>query len=261
VPEELRSGAPLNLQPGPLWPPKATPFDGPDRAGAAQATTGSSENDLAGATGASSGIVENDPTGALATLEVVAADPWDVAVLVEQGVADAGVAPKHVLAETRVDVFEVLDLRVGVERLVYAAPEPAPTPRGRRLLLATTHPHLTQAHFARAGVQVEMLALRSAAELAAALLAVDGAVLPLAPGETRTAAGLAVRDEVARSSARLVVNRSARVVRAVEIGVLVEGLRTAVRLRAADPPGASLHARLVWRVDSCDEESCAAGSR
>jgi ATP phosphoribosyltransferase len=182
-------------------------------------------------------------------VEILLADPWDVPVLVERGAADAGVAPKHVLAELRPDLFEVLDLQMGEERLVHVAAASArPPASGRRLRLATAHPRLTRAHFERTGVQVETLALRSAAELAAALGAADGAVALLPPGESETtvpgarpaAAGaqamvLSVQAEVLRSSARLIVNRSARAVRAAEVGLLVETLREAVRSRAAGP--------------------------
>jgi ATP phosphoribosyltransferase len=182
----------------------------------------------------------------LAGVEILLADPWDVPVLVERGAADAGVAPKHVLAELRPDLFEVLDLRLAEKRLAHVATASArPPATGRRPRLATAHPRLTRAHFECRGVQVETLALRSAAELAAALGAADGAVVLLPPGAREIAlpwarpaggaqaAGMSVQAEVLRSSARLIVNRSARAVRAAEVGLLVESLREAVRSHGA----------------------------
>jgi ATP phosphoribosyltransferase len=231
VPEKLRgrtSGAP-HMQPGLLWAAadEAAGEVAPARAGGAAHEDSPAEGAEAPAV-----VSEKERPGGLAALEVVAADPWDVAVLVERGAADAGVLPKHVAAETRPDVFEVLDLHVGLQRLAHVEAG-SPASRGRLMRVATAHPQLARAYFARAGTQIETLALRSAAELAATLRAVDGAVLALPLGKARTAAGLDVRGEVLRSSARLVVNRSSRVVRAVELGLLVDRLRAVIRSRQA----------------------------
>jgi ATP phosphoribosyltransferase regulatory subunit len=161
------------------------------------------------------------------------ADPWDVPALVACGGADAGIAPKHVLAEVAADLVEVLDLGVGEERLVYVAAGEKQPPAARRLRIATAHPRLTRRHFARTGRQVDTLELRSVAEAAALTGAADGAVLPLSPDARATAGGLAVLSEVLRSSSRLVVNRSARVVRAADLAALVERLRAETVERAS----------------------------
>jgi len=173
-----------------------------------------------------------EPSGRASSpgLQILLADPWDVPPLVVRGVADAGVAPKHVLAELQAELAEVLDLAVGEQVLVYAEAAGRPPARaGRRLRVATAHPHITRTYFARAGTQVDTFALRAAAELATVLGAVDGAMITLPRGEARTPAGLEVRAEVLRSSARLVVSRSARVVRAAEVAALVERLRATIR--------------------------------
>ena len=175
------------------------------------------------------GLVElADETGALL------ADPWDVPPLVERGVTEAGIVAKHVVAECRPDVYEVVDLRVGRERVAVATLADArSTPSRRRPRIATTHPRLCRSFFAARGVQVETLALRRAAEAAVLAGAADAAVLALSSDKARTDGGLVAGDTIMASSARLIVNRSARVVRAAELGALVDRLRLAVR--EADP--------------------------
>ena len=49
--------------------------------------------------------------------------PSDVAIYVERGAADVGVAGKDILLEYRPDIYELLDLNVGRCRMAVAAPE------------------------------------------------------------------------------------------------------------------------------------------
>ena len=49
--------------------------------------------------------------------------PSDVAIYVERGAADIGVAGKDILLEYEPDVFELLDLDIGKCRMAVAAPE------------------------------------------------------------------------------------------------------------------------------------------
>ena len=48
--------------------------------------------------------------------------PSDVAIYVERGAADIGVAGKDILLEYRPDIYELLDLKLGKCRMAVAAP-------------------------------------------------------------------------------------------------------------------------------------------
>lgn len=166
---------------------------------------------------------QGDPVTLGDGLCALVADPWDVPVLVERGVVDCGVVAAHILAEVEVDVVRILDLGIAGSRLaLVTSDEGAELPRGRRPRVATTHPRAARRYFARRGTQVEILSLRRAADVTVALDHADAAVVTVAAGEQRTVRGLVVREDVLASTARLIVNRSARIVRAVEVRAVVE---------------------------------------
>ena len=48
--------------------------------------------------------------------------PSDVTIYVERGAADLGIAGKDILLENRPDLYELLDLHIGVCRMAVAAP-------------------------------------------------------------------------------------------------------------------------------------------
>ena len=63
--------------------------------------------------------------------------PSDVAVYVEHGAADIGVAGKDILTEYHPDVYELLDLHVGKCRMAVAAPVGFDEEKTKTLRVAT----------------------------------------------------------------------------------------------------------------------------
>jgi ATP phosphoribosyltransferase len=155
----------------------------------------------------------------------------DVPTYVEHGVADCGVAGRDVLLEAGSDVLLPLDLGFGRCRLVVAAP------RGARfdyrqdagIRIATKYPRVAAAHFLERGVSVEVVTLHGSVELAPGLGLADGIVDVVETGRTLEENGLVVLEEVAASSARLVVNRAAYHARRAPLLSLVDRLRSALR--------------------------------
>ena len=84
--------------------------------------------------------------------------PSDVPTYVESGAADIGIVGKDVLRERDPDVYELLDLRFGDCRMVYATREGEdPTPAALEHLgvvrVATKYPVTATAHFTASGRQ------------------------------------------------------------------------------------------------------------
>ncbi len=133
----------------------------------------------------------------------------DVPTYVEHGVADCGVAGGDVLLEAGADVYEPFDLGFGRCRLVVARPRSArPDPRSSSLRVATKYPRITAAHFLERGVSVEVVRLAGSVELAPVLGLCDCIVDIVETGRTLEENGLVIVEEVAPSSARLIVNRA-----------------------------------------------------
>jgi ATP phosphoribosyltransferase len=153
--------------------------------------------------------------------------PDDVPTYVEYGAADLGVCGRDVLMERTADLYRPLDLQVGVCRMVVAgiAGHPAPTGVPR---VATKYPRIAADHFARRGVQADVVYVQGSVELAPIVGLSDLIVDLVETGVTLAQNGLEVREEVAKISSVLVANRASYKLRQEQIHPLVEALRVAV---------------------------------
>jgi len=153
--------------------------------------------------------------------------PDDVPTYVEYGAADLGVCGRDVLLERTADVYCPLDLKVGICRMVVAGivgrPPPVGVPR-----VGTKYPRIAAEHFARRGVQADVIYLQGSVELAPIVGLADVIVDLVETGETLVQNGLEVREEVARVSSVLVANRASYKLRQEQVMPLVEALRRAV---------------------------------
>jgi ATP phosphoribosyltransferase len=151
----------------------------------------------------------------------------DVPVYVEYGAADCGIAGRDVLLESGSDVYEPLDLGFGRCALMVAAPkEPAFDYRkAATVRVASKYPRVAAAFFQERGIQVEVVKLAGSVELGAVLGLSDCIVDVVETGRTLVENGLVIVEEVAPSSARLVVNRASYHSRREEIARLVDALR------------------------------------
>ncbi|MGM0370329.1 MAG: ATP phosphoribosyltransferase [Bacillota bacterium] len=135
----------------------------------------------------------------------------DVHTYVEHGVADLGVVGKDVLLEAGASVYEVLDLGLGACRLVVAIPEE----KGITSLdqfpstgrVATKYVNVAQDFFDQQGIQIEIVKLNGSIEMAPLLDLSDMIVDISSTGTTLRENNLVEIAEIAKSSARLIVNR------------------------------------------------------
>lgn len=153
----------------------------------------------------------------------------DVPTYVEYGVADCGVAGRDVLLEAGSDVLEPLDLGFGRCRLVAARLRGSGLDyhQASTIRVATKYPRVTAAHFLERGVSAEVVRLAGSVEIAPGLGLADCIVDVVETGRTLEENGLEVLEEVASSTARLVVNRASYHARRDELARLVDALRRA----------------------------------
>src|ERR671936_2946383 len=137
---------------------------------------------------------------------------------------------QDVLLETGARVIELVELGFGACRFVVAAPRDA-VDRSLdeyrhlgTLEVATKYPNVAQRHFRDRGIAVEIVKVSGSAEVAPLVGLADWIVDLVATGATLRANGLAVIDEIASSTARLVANPAAYQLRRSEIAPLVERL-------------------------------------
>lgn len=141
--------------------------------------------------------------------------PDDVPTYVEYGAVDLGIAGRDTLLEKKGDVYMPLDLRVGICRLAVAGPRGRVAPDLPRV--ATKYPRITAEHFAKKGIQAEVIPVSGSVELAPLVGLSDLIVDVVETGKTLQENDLEVMETVADVSTVLIANRAAYKLRAAEI--------------------------------------------
>ncbi len=173
----------------------------------------------------------NDRRLLFETAGIITMRPSDVPTYVEAGAADIGITGKDVLMEQfGREVYELADLGYGECTMVLAteAGEDRVADALRRLgvvRIATKYPRIAARHFQDTGRQAEIVEVKGSVELAPLTGLVEGIVDLTATGTTLRENGLVVREEIARSTARLIANPVAHKLRAPAIDTLLERLR------------------------------------
>jgi len=164
-------------------------------------------------------------------LQLVVMRGVDVPVYVRYGAAELGVVGKDTLLEQGADgVYEPLDLGIAPCRLMTAAPVGFEAGNGR-VRVATKFVNVAREFFARQGVQVELIKLYGAMELAPTMQLADMIVDIVDTGNTLRANGMEPRDEIARVTSRLIVNKAAQRSHHGALAGLVRDIRSAVDAR------------------------------
>ncbi|MBO4277645.1 MAG: ATP phosphoribosyltransferase [Clostridia bacterium] len=134
--------------------------------------------------------------------------PSDVAIYVERGAADVGVAGRDILLEYDPDVYELLDLKTGICRLAVAAKKGFRDDKRRTLKVATKFPRVAQEYYNAQGREIDIIKLNGSIELAPILGLSDVIVDIVETGTTLKENDLEVIAEVAPVSARLIANKA-----------------------------------------------------
>ncbi len=134
--------------------------------------------------------------------------PSDVAIYVERGAADIGVAGKDILLEYEPDVYELLDLDMGKCRMAVAAPEGFEDDTRRTLRVATKFSRIAANHYASKGRDIDIVHLNGSIEIAPILGLTDVIVDIVETGTTLKENHLSVVETIVPISARLIANKS-----------------------------------------------------
>ena len=136
--------------------------------------------------------------------------PSDVAIYVERGAADIGVAGKDILLEYAPDVYELLDMQLGKCRMAVAAPVDFrdDDTRRRPLKVATKFEHIARRYYASIGRDIDIIHLNGSIEIAPILGLSDVIVDIVETGTTLKENDLCVYEEILPISARLIANKA-----------------------------------------------------
>ena len=169
-------------------------------------------------------IFENEELG----LRYFWVKPSDVAIYVEHGAADIGVAGKDILLEEEPDVYELLDLNVGLCRMCVAAEKGFYDDPQRTLRVATKFSNIARSYYASMGRDIDIIHLNGSIELAPILNLSDVIVDIVETGATLEQNHLEVRETIVPISARLIANKANYEFKKSQISALVSALSAKV---------------------------------
>ena len=155
--------------------------------------------------------------------------PSDVAIYVERGAADIGVAGKDILLEYEPDIYELLDLNMGKCRMAVAAPKNFRDNTARSLKVATKFANIANNYYSSKGREIDIIHLNGSIELAPILGLSDVIVDIVETGKTLVENGLEVYEEIVPISARLIANKSSTKFKGEMIEKVTEALAGQVK--------------------------------
>lgn len=155
--------------------------------------------------------------------------PSDVAIYVERGAADIGVAGKDILLEYAPDVYELIDLNLGKCRMAVAAPNEFHDDGQKTLKVATKFTNIAADYYAKIGREIDIIKLNGSIEIAPILKLSDVIVDIVETGTTLKENNLEVKANIVPISARLISNKSSFKFKGADIEKIVESIRKQVQ--------------------------------
>ena len=154
--------------------------------------------------------------------------PSDVAIYVERGAADIGVAGKDILLEYKPDVYELLDLDIGKCRMAVAGPKGFRDSAGATLRVATKFPEIAQNYYNEKCRDIDIIKLNGSIELAPILGLSDVIVDIVETGTTLKENDLKVLTEFLPISARFIANKASYTFKKQALTTLLEKLQEVI---------------------------------
>ena len=150
--------------------------------------------------------------------------PSDVAIYVERGAADIGVAGKDILLEYEPDIYELFDLNLGKCRMAVAAKSGFRDDTRRTLRVATKFANIASNYYRSKGRDIDIIHLNGSIEIAPILGLSDVIVDIVETGTTLKENDLMVYDTIVPISARLIANKASYKFKGAEIDQILRSM-------------------------------------
>ena len=155
--------------------------------------------------------------------------PSDVAIYVERGAADIGVAGKDILLEYAPDVYELLDLKIGKCRMAVAAKKDFRDNTAETLRVATKFSNIAQKFYNEKCRDIDIIHLNGSIEIAPILGLSDVIVDIVETGKTLYENDLEPIETIVPISARLISNKASFKFKGDKIREIADALGKIVR--------------------------------
>ena len=131
----------------------------------------------------------------------------DVAIYVERGAADVGVAGKDILLEYQPDIYELADLGIGRCRMCVAGRKDFHDAMDRTLRVATKFPRIAKSYYSALSRDIDIIHLNGSIEIAPILGLSDVIVDIVETGKPLLENDLEPKETIVPISARLIANK------------------------------------------------------
>lgn len=156
--------------------------------------------------------------------------PSDVAIYVERGAADIGVAGKDILLEYEPDIYELLDLNIGKCRMAVAAPKGFKDNKKKTLKVATKFANIAKDYYTKTGRDIDIIHLNGSIEIAPILGLSDVIVDIVETGTTLKENNLEVIETIVPISARFIANKTSFKFKGEQIEKLIKELSNQIEV-------------------------------
>ncbi len=150
--------------------------------------------------------------------------PSDVAIYVERGSADIGVAGKDIILESEPNVYELLNLKRGKCRMMVAGKKDWVDDTDKTLRVATKFPNIASQYYNSKSRDIDIVKLNGSIEIAPILGLTDVIVDIVETGNTLKANNLEAKEEIENISARLISNKASFKFKTKEIEAIKSSL-------------------------------------
>lgn len=155
--------------------------------------------------------------------------PSDVAIYVERGSADIGVAGKDILLEYSPDVFELLDLNIGKCTMSVAAKKDFVDDSSKTLKVATKFSNIAKDFYGKKCRDIDIIKLNGSIEIAPILGLSDVIVDIVETGKTLLENDLTPIEMIVPISARLISNKASYGFKTQKIEAIKRGIAKEVK--------------------------------
>ena len=154
--------------------------------------------------------------------------PSDVGIYVEKGAADIGVVGKDILLENVYDIYELLDLNLGICKISVAALSGYKEDTERKLRVATKYVNTAKKYYSSLNRETDIIKLNGSIELAPILGLSDVIVDIVETGNTLKENNLKVIKDIEDISARFIANKTSYKFKNEEIKNIEKKLREVI---------------------------------
>lgn len=154
--------------------------------------------------------------------------PSDVGIYVEKGAADIGVVGKDILLENVYDIYELLDLNLGICKISVAALSGYKDDTERKLRVATKYVNTAKKYYSSLNRETDIIKLNGSIELAPILGLSDVIVDIVETGNTLKENNLKVINDIEEISARFIANKTSYKFKNEEIKNIEKKLREVI---------------------------------